>query len=120
VLEGFVGLGAVFGAYELLRDAEGFGLEESWLAGSPFPDYTVPGLVLGLVIGGGMIAAAVAAALGSRYALPAALAAGVTLLAFLAVETLVVGYHGPAQVRLLAVIGACGTILALVGWRAAR
>jgi hypothetical protein len=72
------------------------------------------------VIGGGMIAAAVAAALGSRYALPAALAAGVTLLAFLVVETLIVGYHGLAQVRLLAVIGACGAVLVLVGLKAAR
>jgi hypothetical protein len=37
VLEGFVGLGAVFGAYELLRDAEGFGLESRGLRVAPFP-----------------------------------------------------------------------------------
>ena len=40
-----VGIGALYGGYGLLSDADGLGAKQSWLDGSPFPDYTVPGMV---------------------------------------------------------------------------
>jgi hypothetical protein len=57
-VESIVGLGALYGGFELLHDAEGFGVKRAWLAGSVFSDYTIPGLVLAVVLGGGMLAAA--------------------------------------------------------------
>jgi hypothetical protein len=67
-IESIVGLGALYGGVELLRDAEGFGARRAWLAASGLPDYTIPGLVLAVVIGGGMLTAAAITAFAGRYA----------------------------------------------------
>jgi hypothetical protein len=45
-----VGVGAVFGGWGLLSDAEALGVKAEWLDGSPFPDYRIPGLFLLIVI----------------------------------------------------------------------
>jgi hypothetical protein len=116
----FVGVGALFGGYNLMADAEGFGVERSWLEGTPFPDYTIPGLVLFVVIGGGMLVAAALALVGSRYAALAALVIGVTLIGFVAVETLLIGYQGSQQIRLLVVVGVPALVMVAIGWRAVR
>ena len=89
----------------------------SWLDGSPFPDYTIPGLYLGVVIGGGMAVAAGAAWRRSRHAARAALLMGLVLLTWLAVETIVVGFRGWQQLPLLAVCGVSGTVLLALGGR---
>jgi hypothetical protein len=73
---GVVGVGALYGGVRLLVDAE-----ESWLGGTLFPDYRVPGVVLIVVVGGGMLATALAALRRSRSADPASLVMGVALLA---------------------------------------
>jgi hypothetical protein len=119
-LEAFVGIGAVYGGIRLLADADGFGIEASWLDGTPFPDYTIPGLVLLVVIGGSMLAAAALALRGSDWAAFAAFCAGVVLLVFLAVETAAIGYQGSAQAPLLVVCGASGFALAALGSRSLR
>ena len=98
-----VGIGALFGGYGLLADAEGLGAKESWLDGSPFADYTIPGLVLLVVIGGGLLTAAALAVSGHAAAAGAALVMGVVLLAWGIVETLTIGWQGPPQVVMLVV-----------------
>jgi hypothetical protein len=97
-----VGIGGLFGGYGLLSDADGLGAKQSWLDGSPFPDYTVPGLFLLVVIGGGMLAVATLALLGRSEAAAAAVVMGVVILAWGIVETLTVGWRGGPQVVLLA------------------
>ena len=114
-LELLMGISAVFGAYHLLDDPRAFGAKLSWLEGSPFPDYTIPGLYLGVVIGGGMAAAGVAAGRRSRHAARAALLMGLVLLAWLAVETVIVGFRGWQQIPLLAICGTSGAVLAALG-----
>jgi hypothetical protein len=52
--DAWVGVGALFGGYGL-ADAEDLGVKDAWLEGTPFPGYRVPGLVLLVVIGGGML-----------------------------------------------------------------
>ena len=54
-----------------------------------------------VVIGGGMVAAAVLTLGGSSLAAPVAIGMGVVVLAFLVVETAVIGYHGATQLPLL-------------------
>lgn len=105
-LEAFVGGGALYGGTMLLFDADGFGVRESWLQGSPFSDYTIPGLALLVLIGGGMLAAAALAARASRHMASAARAMALTVLAFLAVESAVTGYQGGRQLPLVATIAA--------------
>jgi hypothetical protein len=119
-LELFIGVGAVYGGVELLTDADGFGLKEAWLDGSPFPDYTIPGVFLLVVIGGGMIAAAVLTLGGSRLAAPAAIGMGVIVLAFLVVETMVIGYHGATQLPLLVTTALPALALIVLGARLRR
>jgi hypothetical protein len=116
-----VGVAAVFGGYGLLSDAEGLGAKQAWLDGTPFPNYIVPGLVLLLVVGGGMLGTAAAALLRSRLAGLAALAMGLSLLVWGAVETITIGYQGAAQLLLLAVfVGAPALPLLKIGWDACR
>jgi len=114
-----VGVGALYGGWGLLTDAERLGARKSWLDGSPFPNFIIPGLVLGIVIGGGMLATAAMAARRSRLAGVAAFVMGATLLAWGLTETLTIGYRGAAQVVLITffVLGPALLLLG-VGWRA--
>lgn len=118
-IEATVGLGALYGGVELVHDAEGFGAKRAWLAGSVFPDYTIPGFVLAIVIGGGMLVAAALTLVGGRYTAAAALAMGLVLLCWGTVETVTLGLVGGAQIALLsAFVVAPGIALTLFGARA--
>ena len=118
---GVIGVGALFGGYGLLSDAEGLGVKESWLEGTPFADYRVPGLVLLAVIGGGMLLTATSALLRSRFGGLAALTMGLTLLVWGAVETITIGYRGAAQLVLLAVFVVAPALpLIKIGWDSSR
>jgi hypothetical protein len=114
-----IGLGALYGGVRLLLDAEALGVEESWLEGTPFSDYRVPGVVLLAVIGGGMLVTALAALRRSRYAGLAALVMGAALVVWGVVETLTIGYQGADQLMLLAVFVVAPALhLLVIGWRA--
>ncbi|HLI89395.1 MAG TPA: hypothetical protein VKV37_11955 [Ktedonobacteraceae bacterium] len=59
VIAAFIGVSAIQGGIALLQGALDQWVQLSWLAGTPFSDYTVPGLVLVIVVGGtGLLAAA--------------------------------------------------------------
>jgi hypothetical protein len=111
-IEFVVGVSAVFGGYGLLSDANGLGAKQAWLDGSLFPDYTIPGLVLLVLIGGGMLLAAAATVFAERYATITAGGMAVVLALWGVTETVTVGWRGWAQVVLLAVF-VVGPALAL-------
>ena len=114
----FMGVGAIGGGVELLDDAEGFGMQEAWLSGSPFSTYRIPGLFLAIVIGGGMLS--VAGLTLARHGLAgyAALAMGAMLLLWLVIETVIIGLRGSQQTVLLVVCGGSGILLSVVGGHA--
>ena len=92
-LGGLLAFGAVNafgGGYYGLSGAKGVPTE--WLKGSPFPDYFVPSLILLVVVGGSFIVAAMAVFAGLRIARFAALAAGLVVLGWLAVQLAIIGY----------------------------
>ena len=93
--------GAIYGGIGLLADPEGLGARRQWLEGSPFHDFTVPGIVLLVVIGGGMLVAAMCA-LADSHAAAGAAGMGCVLLVWGVVETLTLGLLGGAQLVLLA------------------
>jgi hypothetical protein len=68
VLEAFVGLTAVGGGIALATGAEGDRFPVSWLDGTPFDSYLVPGLILAIVVGGSAVTALVACWRSSRLA----------------------------------------------------
>jgi hypothetical protein len=114
VLEIFLGLGALFGggAFILAPDGHLLGMPTSLLAGSPFPSYLVPGIVLFVFVG---IAPLIAAAMTLRrqtFAPIAAIAVGLTLVGWVSVEMVVLAGPGSLAWALYLVLGAC---IALVG-----
>lgn len=68
------------------------GVPPEWLAGSPFKDYTVPSLILFLVVGGSSLAASIAVFRRSPWARPAAGLAGCALFLWITVQVAVIGF----------------------------
>src|SRR5437588_4306568 len=88
VLEVFLGLGALFGGGALILAPDGhlLGMPVKLLAGSPFPSFLVPGIILFGLIG---VAPLVAAAITLRrqaLAPLAAVAVGLTLIGWVSVK----------------------------------
>lgn len=86
----FGALCAFAGGYYGLAGAED--VPREWLEGTPFSDYFIPSLILFAGIGGSYLLASVVVFAGLRIARLAAFAAGVILLAWLAVELVLIGY----------------------------
>lgn len=104
-LEGFVGIGGLYGGVSLLRDT--WELPGGWLAALPFDDWTVPGVLLLVLIGVPGLVGAVLEALGRRWVVPWSLAYGVGLVAWIGVQVLMVPFF-----FLQPVIAAVGTVIA--------
>lgn len=98
-----------------------------FLQDSPFSNYTLPGLLMAIVVGGSALWAAVALGAGRSSALALAALAGLILLLFEVVEITVIdrntGAWLPLVVTLQAAYSALGLIivgLAAVLWEAGR
>lgn len=61
------------------------------LEGSPFPDYRLPGLALGVMVGGTAVAAAILLARGHPWASLVSLASGIVIIGFELMEVWAVG-----------------------------
>lgn len=95
VLNLFLGLTAIAGGIQLLS---GFYIPPvEILAGSPFTDYTVPGLALGLIVGGSALFAAILVIRRNRFAALASASAGLIIMVFEFVEMMVIGFSGGPQ-----------------------
>ena len=84
VIEGFIGLSAILGGIGLLRGA--YSLPVAWLAGTPFSDYTIPGLVLVIVVGGSALLAAATVFIHREWAVLVSVLAGLLMVGYLVVE----------------------------------
>jgi len=86
----FGALNAFGGAYYGLAGAKG--VPKEWLEGSPFSDYFVPSLILGVVVGGSFLLAAVAVFWRWQRARLLAFGTGFIVLGWLAVQVAIIGY----------------------------
>ena len=86
----FGALNAFGGGYYGLSGAELVSTE--WLEGSPFSDYTVPSVVLLVVVGGSFLVAAVAVFVRSPIARTSALTAGTVVLVWIGIQVAIIGY----------------------------
>lgn len=112
LLLAFGALNAFAGGFYGMSGAEGVPTE--WLANSPFTTYFVPGLILFVVVGGSLLAAAIAVFWRSRRARMMALGAGGIVLGWLAVQLSIIGY-----VSWMQPVTAIGAIAVLaLAWRA--
>ena len=89
VLAGFVALTAIGGGLALLFGAEAGRFPLEWLQGTPFPDYTIPALLLAVVVGGSALLACVLVSMGRKPGPLAGLAAGSILMGYIGVEVLI-------------------------------
>lgn len=98
VTEAFIGLGAIGGGMAILAGAFEQWFPLAWLQGTPFSDYTIPGLVLLIVVGGGMLLAAATQFIQREW--PVRLSAGMGLVMFgwMAVEAAVIDRYSQAIV----------------------
>jgi hypothetical protein len=85
-LEVFLAATAIFGAIWVVPSQP-----TALLAGSPFADYTIPSVALGVGVGGGALAAASLLLVRRRIGVLLSLAVGAAIIIFELVETAVVG-----------------------------
>ena len=92
----FGALSAVAGAV-LAIAANGAGVPLEYLANSPFPSYAVPGVILGLVVGGTQLAAATALLRKQPSALLLSTIAGFGMLIWIFVELAIIRQYSWLQ-----------------------
>jgi hypothetical protein len=90
VVDLFLAVSAVAGAIGLVAGFMNIPL--GVLAGTPFTDFTVPALLLGVAVGGSALAAAAIAVFGPRrYETPASAGAGCVMVGWMVVEVALIG-----------------------------
>lgn len=99
-MEAVMAVSAFGGAWYAIGGAPDVPTE--WLRGTPFDDYVVPGVILGAVVGGSQVAAAVTARWRRRHARAASLGAAVVLLTWIVTQLAMIGYVSPLQPIVLA------------------
>jgi len=122
VLEVFLGLGALFGGGALILAPDGhlLGMPVKLLAGSPFPSFLVPGIILFGLIGVGPLMAAAITLRRQAMAPLAAVAVGVTLIGWVSVEMVVLAGLGSLAWTLYLVLGASIAAIGVGWWRSSR
>jgi hypothetical protein len=110
-LDALTGAAAVYGGAELIRD--GFGMPDGWLAGTPLTGWVLPGVALLIGVAVPQFAAAVLIAAGVRPGLAAGYLAGLLLIAWIAVELLILRRYFFLQ----PVIAGLGAAEVLLAWR---
>jgi hypothetical protein len=100
-VEAVTAANAFGGAVYALGGAPNVPLE--WLDGSPFHSYVVPGLILGGVVGGSQLIAAVSLLRRRPYARTLSSAACLALLGWIATQVAIIGYVSPLQPLMVAV-----------------
>ena len=86
----FGAFNAFGGGYYGMSGAKGVPVE--WLQGSPFSDYTVPSLILFIVVGGTLLLASVAVLTRARNARTSASIAGAIVLIWISAQLAIIGY----------------------------
>jgi hypothetical protein len=118
LIELFVALTAVQGAIFVVPN-----LPAEWIKGSPFADYTVPALALGIVCGGGSLIAGLVVLFRPLLGAVLSIMAGLFVIGFEVIEIGVVGFTlatyglGTPQAWLQVVFLAVGAAVVLLGIR---
>ena len=87
VIAAFIATSAIEGGVAVMGGVVfGYELPLSWLAGTPFGDYTIPGLALAIVVGGGALLAAATIFIHREWAVLVSVVAGLAMVGYLLVE----------------------------------
>ena len=110
-LDGLTGAAALYGGAGLIRD--GFGMPDGWLAGTPLIGWVLPGVALLIGVAVPQLAAAALIGAGARPGLAAGYLAGLLLVAWIAVQLLILRRYFFLQ----PVIAGIGAVEVLLAWR---
>src|SRR3954454_21805934 len=87
VIAAFIATSAIAGGVALLGGVVfGYKVPLSWLAGTPFSDYTIPGLALAIVVGGSALISAATIFIHREWAVLVSVLAGLMMVGYLVVE----------------------------------
>ena len=114
VIEALIGLGAIGGGLAILTGAFDQWFSLAWLAGTPFSDYTIPGLVLLLFVGGGMLLGAATQFIQREWAVLLSAALGLMLLGWEIIEVAIIDRYAQAVIPSTVVQQVLFTVLGLV------
>lgn len=89
VIAAVIATSAIAGGSALLRGEFDRYLSDAWLSGTPFGDYTIPGLLLVFVVGGGALFAAATAFVHHEWAVLTSALAGLLMAGYLVVEAVI-------------------------------
>ncbi len=89
VLTGFIALTAIGGGIALLSGAEAERFPLAWLRGTLFPDYTIPALLLTIVVGGSSLLACIVIFQNLRTGIMCSSLAGMMMAGFIVGEVLI-------------------------------
>lgn len=103
---GFSAINAVAGGIGLL--VNGLGVPREQLDGTPFSSFTIPGLLLAVVVGGSMLTAAISVWQRVPWAGSVAMVAGAVMLGWIAIESVMIN-----DGRVLQVVVAMLSLLAI-------
>jgi hypothetical protein len=114
VIEACIGLGAIGGGIALLIGAMGQWLPVAFLQGTPFSDYIIPGLILTVVVGGGMLLAAATQFIQREWTVLLSAAMGLILIGWEIVEVAIIDRYAQAVVPSTVVQQVLFSVLGLV------
>lgn len=115
VLTGFIALTAIGGGAALLTGMEGERFPLEWLQGSIFKDYTVPGLLLAVVVGGSALLACITIFRKLNAGILAAMAAGLSMMGFIIGEFLILKQVPPGPTPIELFYFGLGLVIFLLG-----
>ena len=101
IIAAFIALTAIGGGIAILTGIDPFPPE--WLAGTPFPDYTIPALLLSVVVGGSALVATITIFMRGNKGVFAAMLAGAIMMGYIIVEVLILKQvpPGPTGIEIL-------------------
>jgi hypothetical protein len=114
-MEGFVAVGAMYGGIGLIAN-NALHMTDDWLIGTPFQSWTLPGVLLLLVVAVPMIVAAVAELFRLSWAYGASLLAGAAQVGWIVAQWLIMQRFFILQPVMLA----AGVIVLLLAWASHR
>jgi hypothetical protein len=114
VIEACIGLGAIGGGIALLIGAMGQWLPVAFLQGTPFSDYIIPGLLLTVVVGGGMLLAAATQFIQREWTVLLSAAMGLIMIGWEIVEVAIIDRYAQAVVPSTVVQQVLFSVLGLV------
>jgi hypothetical protein len=86
LLTGFSALTAIGGGVALLMGFEADRIPLKWVQGTPFTNYTIPALLLAVVVGGSSAVACVTVMKGHRLGMVASMLSGLIMAGYISIE----------------------------------